>query len=70
MIDQYQLLFKAEGTPGPMLRQTYGGEKRLDVRDLTTHMTMQICVSEISPYRHMLLLDGKVFRILNVVRQQ
>ena len=69
MMNQYQLLFKAEGTSGPMLRQTYGGEKRLDVQDLTTRMTMQICVSEISPYRHMLLLDGEAYQILNVVRQ-
>ncbi|MCX7168079.1 MAG: hypothetical protein NTV11_17640 [Rhodocyclales bacterium] len=66
MSNQYQLLIKTAGASGVICRQTYDGEDRLNVRDLSTRVTIQVRVSEISPYRHTLLLEGAEYQILNV----
>jgi hypothetical protein len=69
MRNQYQLLIKQESAPGPTRLQTYDGEECLDVRDLSNRVTMQVRAQEISCYRHTLFLDGKAYRILNVVKR-
>ena len=68
MNNKFQLLLKAEGTAGPVRQQTYAAEQRLDVRDLSTRVTIQIRAQDISPYRHTLFLDGAAYQILNVIR--
>jgi hypothetical protein len=69
MRHQYRLDIQSAGAVSPLRQQTYDGDERLDVRDLSTRVTVRVSVRDISPYRHTLLLDGKEFRILNVVRQ-
>jgi hypothetical protein len=69
MRNQYRLDIQATGAAGPLRQQTYHGDERLEVRDLSTRVTVRVSARDISPYRHTLLLDGKEFRILNVVRQ-
>jgi hypothetical protein len=68
MTSKFQLLIKAAGQPGAVLQQTYMAEQRLDVRDLSTRVTIQIRAQDISPYRHTLFLDGTAYDILNVIR--
>jgi hypothetical protein len=69
MNNRYQLLFRAEGSPGPLRQQLYGGEERVDVRDMATRATIRIPARDLSLYRHTLLLEGRSYQILNVVRQ-
>lgn len=64
---QYQLFIKAAATGGPVLKQNYGADALVDVRDITTRTVVQLRAREVSPYRHNLLMDGKAFEILNVV---
>ena len=66
MNNQYQLLIRMAGTSGPIRRQTYAGEERLRVRDLSTRVTIQVRASEVSPYCHTLLLDDAEYQIMNV----
>ena len=68
MKDRYQLLIRAEGTPDAIRHESYDGDERLDVRDLCTRCTTQVRAQDISCYRHTLLVDGKAFKILDVVR--
>ncbi len=64
-----QLTIRAEGAAGPVRQQTYDGDDAIEVRDLATRMTLRIRAADISPYRHMLYLDGRAFHILNVLKQ-
>ncbi len=66
---KYRLLLRERGKPGPMVNQTYGAFDRLDVRDLSTQVTVQVCAQEISPYRHTLFANGTEYQILNVLGQ-
>ena len=68
MSNQYQLLITTADTPRLVRRRSYDGDDRLDVRELSTRVTIQVRVREISPYRHTLLLDGAEYQILNVTR--
>lgn len=68
MKNQYMLVLKAEGTRGQVRQATYDGEECLDARDLSTRWPVQVRARDISPYRHTLFLEGKAYRILNVVR--
>jgi hypothetical protein len=70
MRSQYQLLIKAEGTRDPTRRESYDGDERLDVRDLCFQTTTQVRAQEISCFRHTLILDGKAYKILDVVRKE
>jgi hypothetical protein len=38
------------------------------VRDLSSRITTRVRVRDISPYRHTVFLDGREFRVLNVLR--
>jgi len=69
MRNQYILLIKPEDFPGSIRQETYDGDERLEVRDLTTRWTTQIRAQEVSPYRHTLFLDGQAYRILDVVKR-
>lgn len=68
MSNQYQLLITTVGAPRLVCRRFYNGEDRLDVRELSTRVAIQIRAHEISPYRHTLLLEGTEYQILNVIR--
>lgn len=70
MSKQYQLLIREEGSSGPLCRHIYDAEDSLDVRDLSSRATLVVRAQEISLYRHTLFLDGKTYRILDVIRQQ
>ena len=69
MSTQFQLLIREEGTSGPICRHTCDAEEQLDVRELSSRETLVVRAQEISLYRHTLFLDGKAYRILDVVRQ-
>ena len=68
MGSQYHLILKAKDVPGPVSHKMCDGSDNLDVRDLTTRVTVKLHAQDLSPYRHTLFLDGKEFQILNVVR--
>jgi len=68
MSNQYQLLITTSGTPRLVCRRSYDGEDRLEVRDLSTRVTLQVRAQEVSPYRHTLLLEGTEYQILTVVK--
>jgi hypothetical protein len=67
---QCRLLIRAEGIPGGAIQRTYEADERLSVRDLSSRATVQVRVQEISPYRHVLLIDGRTYTILNVHKIQ
>lgn len=66
---QYQLTVTEEGVRGAIRHCSFNEDDRVEVRDLTTRITATIAAGQISPYRHTLFLDGKAYRILNVVRR-
>lgn len=66
---KFRLLLRGRDRPGPMQSQTYAAEDRVDVRDLMTCVTQQVRAQELSPFRHTLILDGKEYQILNLIRQ-
>lgn len=68
MSNQYQLLITTSGAPRLVCRRSYDGDDRLEVRELSTRVTLRIRADEVSPYRHTLLLDGTEYQILTVVR--
>jgi hypothetical protein len=68
MNNQLQMLIRAESRPEPAHWQTFDGEQRLEVREMSIHERLQILARDVSPYRHALLLDGLSYAILNVVR--
>lgn len=65
----YQFVVKAATTPGPIRRQSFDGKQRVEVRDLSIRVNLQVRAEEVSPYRHNLLLDGDEYQILNVIQQ-
>lgn len=66
---QYQLTVAEEGVRGAIRHYSFGEDDQVEVRDLATRITATIAAGQISPYRHTLFLDGKAYRILNVVRR-
>ena len=68
MSNQYQLLMTTAGAPRMVCRRSYDGEDRLEVRELSTRVTVQIRAQEVSPYRHTLLLEGTEYHILTIIR--
>lgn len=69
MTTQYQVIIMTEEHVGPTCRQTYDADARLEVRELSTRMTIVVRAKELSPYRHTLLLEGKGYQIINMIRQ-
>ena len=63
-----QLMIKADGGPGCVQLQIYDQDQRLDVRDLSTRADIRVRAGDVSIYRHTLFLDGRAYRILNVVK--
>lgn len=68
MSNQYQLLMTTAGAPRMVCRRSYDGEDRLEVRELSTRVTIKIRAQEVSPYRHTLLLEGTEYHILTIIR--
>jgi len=68
MSNQYQLLITTSGAPRLVCRRSYDGEDRLEVRELSTRVTIQVRAQEVSPYRHTLLLEGTEYQILTVIK--
>ena len=68
MSHEIQLLVKEENSPSPAEMKHFDGEMHLDVRELTTRAVIEIRAKEISCYLHTLFLDGRAFRILNVMK--
>lgn len=69
MSDQYVVVMRVEGTPGPMTSQSYRAGECVQVRERTTGVLAKIRANEISPYRHTLFLNGRPYQIMNVVRK-
>lgn len=63
---QYQVAYRESGARGPLLQKTFDGDVRLDVRELTTQQILRIRPSDISLYRHVLVLDGKSYDLVGV----
>jgi hypothetical protein len=61
-----QFMIRADGASGPALLQVFDSNERLDVRDLNTRVTLQVRAADVSPYRHTLLINGGIFRILSI----
>ena len=68
MSNQYQLFITTADAPRLVRRRSFDGDDRLEVRDLTTRVTIQVRAQEVSLYRHTLLLEGTEYQILNVIR--
>ena len=66
---QIQLLVKAENPPGPVEVQLYDQDLRLCVRDLSTRGYMLLAAKNISRHLHSLYVNGKSYRIINVIKQ-
>ena len=69
MSNQYRLLIKKSSDPSLVFPQCYDGEQRLDVKDLNTRVNINVRVYELSPYRHILLLEGMEYQIVNITRE-
>jgi len=63
-----RVLVREENPPGPMEFQLFDEEMRLDVRELTTRVVTQVRAREISCYLHTLFLNGRTYKILNVLK--
>jgi hypothetical protein len=68
-MSKYLFFLRAEGSQGPLREQVYAAEARLNVRDLATRVIVSVRAREISPYRHTLYLEGRPYRIMNVIQQ-
>ncbi len=66
-IRQYQLVLKEKGTGGPVLRKTFDGAAPVDVREISTQAVLRLSASNVSMYRHCLVLDGKPYDIMNII---
>jgi hypothetical protein len=53
---------------GPVLQQIRDGSEFLDVRERSSSVKMQVRVRDLSPYRHVVCLDGKEYQLINVWR--
>ena len=54
-----------EGMPLPVINMACPPDERLEVRELCMRSLQILPASELSIYRHTLILDGKSFRILD-----
>lgn len=63
---KFELLVRPEGRSGPLQKNTYSGTELLDVCDRALRVNLRILVQNISPYRHVLRLDGRNYEILNI----
>jgi hypothetical protein len=68
MSDRYQVLITTVDAPRLVRRRSYSDDDHLDVREISTRVTMQVSAQELSAYRHTLLLDGTEYQILNVIK--
>ena len=64
----YQFLITAPGLWGPARKQRYATTDDVKVRDLSTQNILKIKAGDVSPYHHSLLLDGRPFQILNILK--
>lgn len=62
-----QLLLVEENTRTPPKQWVFGNLERVDALDLDTRSRICLEVGQLSAYRHTLQLDGKSFRILNIL---
>jgi len=66
-IAQYQIVYREKGTGGPVLRKTFDGDAQVDVREITTQSLIRLRASDVSIYRHSLMIDNTPYDILNIV---
>lgn len=65
-----EFLIAAESSTEPAHKQAFEWSQKLHVRDLSTRCDLTLVAGEVSPYRHTLYLDGRAFRILNIIKHQ
>jgi len=51
---------------GPIIQQTLDGGEFLEVRERSSLNRTHVRVKDLSPYRHLLCLDGKEYQLINV----
>ena len=62
-----QLLLAEENTRNQPKQLIYSKQEKVDAVDLETRSTIRVEVGKLSAYRHTLQVDGKSFRILNIL---
>lgn len=68
MNNRYQVLLTTANAPRLVCRRSFDADDRVEVRELSTRVAIEVRAQEISPYRHTLLLEGKEYQILNVIK--
>ena len=64
-----KLLVKSESAPVAICHKDFAPDAPLEVRDLSTRATLLIRACDVSCYLHTLFLDGRVYQILNVIKE-
>lgn len=59
-------LLIAEGTAGPVVRREIGADEIIEIRDRFGRCRANLIASGVSLYRHDLVADGLIWRILNI----
>lgn len=67
MKNSISVLLLEDGTSGPFMRMSFGLDERLKVYDIHGRANATIRASELSLYRHAVMLKGRVYKILNIV---
>lgn len=62
-----ELLLLEDGARRPAANMAFAADDRIEVCDLRAQVKATIRASEISLYRHAVILKGKAYRILNIV---
>ena len=63
-----QMMIKACGEPGVTRLLAIEANERLDVLDLSTRATLRVRAGDVSLYRHTLVLEGRAYDILSLVK--
>lgn len=66
---RYYMTVTEEGQRCPPRQVVCAPGDRLQVRDQSTRLVTTVPANEISLYRHVLFLEGKAYRILNVAQR-
>ena len=63
-----RLMLLEEGVRKPAVNVRVAAETMVGVRDLCSRAIVAVRAAEISVYRHTVLLRGRSFRVLNILR--
>lgn len=66
--DNCQFLITDAGAPGFASRKTFRAGDDVEVRDQFTETLLHLRADEVQPGRHTLYVNGKLFRVLRVLK--